>query len=278
MLRNYSQDSRPADVTIERLRRELRAANTTIIDLMSDEIQKVLTSYHYCETSEATNTWENEVADALLKLCNPLPNDAPRYFSNRAWCPLCHRGSSSADAVGFALPDGLRRHLVGWGNVPRCDIMTATSSLAWESWQRRFEESDAAKAAEDKLRLRQRRDTETLYRLGPKEEPKLLDDCVGFAGNARDSASLLWAEQRLLKLGFEVATEDRVKSFTRTSKNHIVYANPLANGSISFWAHWVSPQKRVATRYATFELQDRWKHDLGMKYKTRLAEALRRLV
>ncbi|KYF63874.1 hypothetical protein BE15_12430 [Sorangium cellulosum] len=102
----------------------------------------------------------------------------------------------------------------------------------------------------------------------------LIDESVGYGRAARDPTQLMWAEQRLSALGFQVVAEGRIKSYTQSDKGFVVYADPRAEGEISFRVYWMPQPKKFGRRYAQFSLKDAWKHDLVTKYKTRLVAAL----
>jgi hypothetical protein len=41
----------------------------------------------------------------------------------RAACPLCGSWGYGIGAHGYSLPEGLRRHLEGYGRVQECEVM-----------------------------------------------------------------------------------------------------------------------------------------------------------
>lgn len=278
MRRMYSHAPTPAEAMVTKLEEELYSARRTIIDLMPNKVGQILSSYYSCETSQATRTWMDAVIDALIEFAEPLPNAAPGYLSTRAYCPLCHRGSSSPYTDGFTLSEGLRRHLSGRGHVQQCDVMTATMALARESWRSRFQASDAAEAKQAFAQKEQRGRTEILYRLGPNEEPQLVDEYV-WGSRCRDPAELEWAEQRLSTLGFTANDENKIKSYTQPNTDFVVYADPRSKGEISFRVYLLSPpkSKRFGRKYSIFKMPDTWKHNLTTKFKTGLSSAINEL-
>jgi hypothetical protein len=154
--------------------------------------------------------------------------------------------------------------------------MVATMALAREEWQSRFAAADAAAASQAQALKEQRKNTELVYRIGPKEDPELLEDGIYCGDGARDPANLPWAEQRLSSLGFETVADGRIRSYTQVGEDFIVYADPRAKGEISFRVYRIPPPKRLGGSYQCFVLKDSGKNDLAVKYKVRLSAAVAR--
>lgn len=52
----------------------------------------------------------------------------------RALCPLCKQGAQGTrDLKGYAVPDGLRRHLLGELNSRQCVVFGAAEAIARDS-------------------------------------------------------------------------------------------------------------------------------------------------
>lgn len=146
-----------SEQTIRDLQNELEQTRSSVIYMMPFEAQLILTSYDSCTTRVETYQWPNAVAFKLSDLATILP---PSIFdtSDRAYCPLCRAGSSRPDEEGFRLPEGLRRHLVGWGDSYRCPVFTIARRIAKEDRDKRFHRvEDRAKA-----KILKRRKLETL--------------------------------------------------------------------------------------------------------------------
>ncbi|HEY0006384.1 MAG TPA: hypothetical protein VGB17_16500 [Pyrinomonadaceae bacterium] len=162
-----------------RLQNELYHARYNIIDLMSKEVKELLHSFHSCKSREETYIGEHSAAETIISLAKRIPPKEGAYFSHRAYCPLCGDGSSSPYASGFSIPEGLRRHLVGWGNNRnQCPVFGAAMSLARDYWYEQFHEQEEAKAAEKAAHILERRKTETLYNTAPNEKPELIDENI----------------------------------------------------------------------------------------------------
>src|SRR5688572_12706949 len=113
------------DDEIRKLRSELYSARRTIVDLMPDKISQLLGDYYRCDTRIDLHRWHGEVIDAIVEMASPLAGLRDSYFHApraRAYCPLCGDGSQGPYEEGFALPEGLRRHLAGWGNCRQCRV------------------------------------------------------------------------------------------------------------------------------------------------------------
>jgi hypothetical protein len=126
-----------SEPTIGHLQNELDQTRWSVIHMMPFEVQMILTSYHSCETRMEARQWPDVAASKLSELAKLLP---PSIFdsSDRAYCPLCGDGSSWAYQTGFRLPEGLRRHLVGWGDRQPCPVFAIARRLAKEDWDERF--------------------------------------------------------------------------------------------------------------------------------------------
>lgn len=61
-----------------------------------------------------TDAWEDETIDALITAANKLAQRTP--------CPLCGR-SPQSEPDGYLVPEGLARHLRGWGALGQCRVM-----------------------------------------------------------------------------------------------------------------------------------------------------------
>lgn len=125
----------------ERLREELFWAKEAIINLMPEDLRKILNSYYLCNSKDETNAWLEKIAKELIAKAAPIHPKRDYSPAEHAYCPLCGSGSLTPYQSGFILPEGLRRHLIGWrGRKKQCDVVRAAVSLAHESWSERFPE------------------------------------------------------------------------------------------------------------------------------------------
>jgi len=117
------------------------------------------------------------VIEAVVNRATLLPGGEGELVSRRrAFCPLCGAGSHHTGERGYAVPEGLQAHLEFRGNVQRCLVMAAAYELAVNNWSTRFGASDKAAEAAKMKKLAERRESETLYRVSPSDEPKLLEE------------------------------------------------------------------------------------------------------
>jgi hypothetical protein len=222
---------------IKRLEHELYQVRQTIIHLMPENIRAILWGYRDCTDRAATHRWEDEAADQLIELAHVLTSEEGSYWWERAYCPLCRDGSTSPYQSGFAVPEGLRRHLVGWGNVRQCDVTAAVMALARAYWDDKFGAAERAEETEKQALVANRKKTETLYVIDPTGEPQLIDEGLGFLAfgdTARSESELSWAEQRLSDLGFQTSHEGNVRCYTSERGDFVVYADPRVKGKITF--------------------------------------------
>ncbi len=264
---------------IKRLREELYESRTAILDLMPEEARKILMSYYRCQSSEEGFTWKYDTINQIIGLAKVLEPNQGAYFSDRAYCPLCGRGSSAPYEEGFAIPEGLSRHLEGWGTVRQCDVMRATLKLAREYWFEKFHAQDAAEAKRKEIVKRRRESTETVYRIAPHGKPQLIDDLSW--DTPRDPLELSWAERRLEDLGFTISMEGNIKSYIKEHDDCVVYADPRAEKEIKFSAFKKPLPKSSRSGVqrgwigSSFSLRDDWKKDLLVKHECRVAKAIK---
>ncbi len=215
------------DKRIERLEAELDEARRDIVDLARAELWDVLHGYLPCGSREEHYRWQLDLVAAVVARAVPEPETLS--WQPRALCHLCRRGGHSPHLRGFALPEGLSRHLMGVGRAHRCAVTNAAFRLAREHLRDRFEEAEeAARRLEEG-----RRGTERLYLIAPWSAPRPLDEGPAFGGRSpRGSESLKAAERRLADLGFRTEVDGAVVSYRFVRDDLVVFADPRAEGRI----------------------------------------------
>jgi hypothetical protein len=259
--------------TISHLQNELHRTRLSVMEMMPFEAQVILTSYHSCKSRQHTRLWPHIAATKIIELATILP---PTIFdsSKRAYCPLCGASGSNKYSPGFSVPEGLRRHLLGWSNSSICPMFDIVLRMANEEWDKSFFETEE----QERARIQERKKHETLYKAAPKDEPKLLDEGFSLFQRPRTLKELPWAEARLATLGFLTLTEDRVRWYIDERERFVVYADPCEHGQISFRVYAKPVPKRGHTsQISDFRLFDRWKNDIRRKYEARLPRQDERL-
>lgn len=260
---------------IQKLQEELRKARYATIRLMPDDIEHLLMSYRQVDSREHSRRWEHETIDKLLNKAKPIN----RAFDRRAYCPLCGKSSSAPSADGFTFPEGLKRHLSGFGNTGQCDVTEAAFALARDRWHKLFDEVDQQERNASQIERARRKTTETLYLTAPDLEPELLDSEFAFLRQSRNQDGMAWAESRLRELGFQISQENNIKSYTMERDDRVVYADPRGIGRIEFSVFkkpLPTPRRSRRPRvrsFPRFHLLDSWKYDIRNKFEKRLAEA-----
>lgn len=260
----YSNDLQ-INSRIKRLEESLFFAHQLVLSLIPEKYRSIMESYSSCESIDDTYSWKRRVCDEIISCAETLDVDQGSYFQPRAYCPLCGEGSSSPYDQGFAVPEGLKRHLSGWGGNRGCEVINLTSHYAREYWDRKFKSIVETERMDKALTLERRMKSETIYLVDPNSDPKLLDTEKAFFPS-RSGEEIEWAENRLAELGFVESLASNVKSFTDVKENIIIYADPTVHGKITFIAY-KSPFKRRSKRLATFEIRDSWKNGLKAKYE-----------
>lgn len=268
------------EAKIRRLEDDLYFARRTIIQLMTDNVQEIMNGCYSCRSRQELYRWEREAAEQIVNLANVLSAEEGSYLSNRAYCPLCGQGSSSPYKRGFSVPEGLRRHLTGWGNCQQCRVMQAAMSLAHDYWQRKYADVEKAEEGKGREKLAQRKKSEVLYCTAPDLEPELIDERLSFGGTPRSKRELDWIEERLANLGFQIACDANVKSYTNEHGDFVVYADPRQSGKVDFNVFpkdYKRSRGHSRFRWASFYMLDGWKKELREKYDVRVENAISQL-
>lgn len=160
-----------AKETIKRLEEYLYEAREDLINLVPYDLSNILLSYYSCVNRSQANGWRESIIDKILSHAKLLSRDEGVYFGDRAYCPLCGKGTSAPYEKGFSHPEGLRQHLDGYVQSRQCSPMKAAYSLAVSHWNQKFGE-DERREAEEKIKDEaERRKSETLYVLSLYGEP-----------------------------------------------------------------------------------------------------------
>jgi hypothetical protein len=117
---------------VQRLKEDLYLAREAILDLLPDDLGEVARKMSQVHSWEELNDLEKRLTAAVMQKAEPLSPGSyvSTSSSKRAYCPLCRSGSSAPYESGFALPDGLQRHLRGEGNTRRCSVTEALFKLS----------------------------------------------------------------------------------------------------------------------------------------------------
>ena len=140
---------------IERLKCELEDARKTILQILPEELRKLLWTYDDCKSPAEAREWKDTIVEEILDYVYNIPHDSPMVTTGiyhpyvpeiiikRAYCPLCGSGTQSWGewtGEGFAFPEGLRRHLIGYGKMSICSVMEQVLIMAGEHWREAFAE------------------------------------------------------------------------------------------------------------------------------------------
>jgi hypothetical protein len=259
-----------SDIEVVGAEKELSLTRQVQVGMASEKVQHVLHGYANCQSRNEANNWRHEVMDALIEAFDVLPESGAS--SNRSVCPLCGDGGQGRSNEGFT-PQGLWHHLSGWGRFRQCQIIDTTMLLATEYWDKRFRESDLEELKVKQAVLSARLKVETLYRVSPFGEAELANsNCLK---EARDADGMLWVEDRLNSLGFQIVNEDRTKSYLNERLDVVVYADPRFRGGIDFSVYRLPLYKKPGLRATgemapPFRITDNLKNDLLRIYEFRI--------
>lgn len=115
---------------IRSTQREIEQLRMTILHLSPKQFHDVLSSYTACESRD---DWEERATTEIIQKTIPITKTPDSDYNGlRAYCPLCGAGRNDAygQPPGYAYPEGLRRHLLGWGTARRCPVVGAVIGLA----------------------------------------------------------------------------------------------------------------------------------------------------
>ncbi len=262
-----------AEMEIKQLKNLVWKTRRGLLALMPSDIVNLLDGHLSCESDDDAKRWRDDVIDVLVERAEHTAFVDPRRGDVRVWCPLCKEGSTGGS--GFALPEGLRRHLEGSYQATRCFVMEVVLGLLYDHVHDplRLGRRDSPEV------LAKRRRTETRYRLAPGGGPLLYDEQM-LGDQPRSADQLAWAEERLQALGFRCVDEGKTRGWVDETDDYVVYADPRATGCIRFKV-WRKPLPshptigpHVTCETGRFQLLDSWKQDLPGKYAERVAKAL----
>jgi hypothetical protein len=280
----YMRGYETTDEYLERLQSKLEEAFQTIIYLMPDKFREVLESYYRCESPADAEYWEAIARSKVIDLATPTPEEEQPfgfYLTERAPCPLCGAEASSPFYRGFSLPEGLNRHLEGYGRMSKCRVMIAARHLSEAYFYKKFAETEKRELQEKLLAIQQRKKNEVLYLIEPNTEPRLIDE-LSYGDVAREPAYLAWAEQRLTELGFLPSTENNVRQYVLDLSDFIVFADPRAKSKIEFRVYKTPISSRRGSRKRptsqSFCLRDNWTKNIQRQFQGMLSVAVETLL
>lgn len=82
-------------------------ARRAILDLMPDDLERLLTSYYGCESRGDTYRWPDETTYKIIELIPDEAKEETFFGEVRANCPLCGRRTQGPFDEGFKLPEGM---------------------------------------------------------------------------------------------------------------------------------------------------------------------------
>src|SRR4051794_29854154 len=89
---------------IRSLRENLREARRDLLSLIPFELSTILSSYLSCSDRLEADGWRANITEQIISHAKILSASEGSYRWNRAYCPLCGKGSSSPYEKGFSHP------------------------------------------------------------------------------------------------------------------------------------------------------------------------------
>lgn len=236
-------------------------------------LERLFRDYHGIGSDHEYYAWRRTIIDRVAKIAERRATPGDLYSgspSPRAACPLCRDIPTGwgYPPAGYALPEGLERHLTGWGNMSKCSVMEALDTEAAGATKEARQEAERAKAAQQEARRR----NETVYLIEPFAEPVLLEE-NRYWGKSRNPEELAAAEERLRELGFARETDGNIVVYRLRRAPYAVLADPRTQGRISF--HVYDERRKVRQWGRTdFYMLDSWHNDIVGKFETRFKDTI----
>lgn len=271
---------RSKDDEIKRLKEELWFARTTIIDLVPAPFCEFFRGYYHCNTRSEGYEWRRNLVAEIIEN-TPVDDQENFGFQRTTRCPLCDDSPSHFYRDGFTFPEGLRRHLTGFGNTNQCSVMREVYALVRDYWNDKFSEQEELEREEEYRLKQERMKTETLYITEPFGDAELLDGRYSWS-DSRNEEGIQWAEDRLETLGFSIHLNGRTKTYIKEYDDLVVYSDPRTDKKIDFTVYSKPLPKRRPSRglykynVGHFSFQDTWKHGLPEKFEKRVDETRER--
>ena len=136
--------------------------NTELVEELCDEIHYIrstflhilpfslddndLGNYYNIKSSLELSSWEHKFIDKVVDEVDTSQwdkkmksNEFKRNLNSRGECPLCHSkpygawNDWEAAEYGYTIPEGLRRHLTGYGKMNQCVVVKSIFNYVFDS-------------------------------------------------------------------------------------------------------------------------------------------------
>ena len=241
------KDWAPPDV-VKKLRDQLEEAQFDVVSLatrnLPPEVGAALRGYSDCKNQREFINWRYAVVDQIIAVAKPDPASRKSlYDGERGYRPLCGGGATDIYGGGFhgyTLPEGLNRHLTGYGNTYRCDVMKHAFAATHDHMRPTLDAENRQKR-EDK---EARRKTERLYKVDDGE-PSLIDDHML---DHRTFDEISAVEERLRSLGFVIEERDNIVSYRLPHPDYLILADPREPRRLNFRLFKLTPSGKARRR------------------------------
>jgi hypothetical protein len=254
------------------LERQVADLRHTVIDLAPERFRDLLqVCNHSISSRRDCADWKREAIAAIVEQTEPEPRLS--MLDERSACPLCGSYGITCRS-GFALPEGLRRHLVGDRKARPCKVIQAAFNLVRDQHASQFEIAEQAEREEKERRLR----SLPTVLIDPAKEPLTLFESESRWERLRSPEELVQADELLRKIGFVIEKENNVTAYKfMQGATIMVMANPREQGKVSFRIFKRSGKhrwKRISSRRQDdFVLHDK-RGGWLIKFRTLMLEQL----
>lgn len=216
---------------IQKLEEELYVARHFVIERLPEHLSGLMSDVIYGKRPQTG------LIEKIVEATEPISAyERDPIGSPRAYCPLCDAGSTGwYGEAGYAIPEGLARHLTGYGNTRRCQVMEIVNALERSRREDTRKHEEATKRAEAERELKRLLSKEPRYKTGPECTGQLAEEVGWRYDGVRNARQMELVEGRLETMGFVVKIDGRVHSVTQAwGEKYVVYADARSVKKIDF--------------------------------------------
>lgn len=137
-------DYRDVTLIVGEVRQWHRRHEQEVLYSAYDAIQSIITARYPAQMKgfdliRGYQEYEDWLRNLLTTIYHEAENAIASPFyrgQGRVPCPLCGQGPEQIySAEGWLVPEGLKRHLDGWGKIRRCPVITVLWAKSSQYWR-----------------------------------------------------------------------------------------------------------------------------------------------
>lgn len=115
----------------------LHIARRAVLSMVRARYPDDVAAFERVRGWETFEPWCDDFVDTLLGKAEEAIASPFHRGVGRVLCPLCGEGPEQVwTEQGWSVPEGLRRHLTGYGRVSQCSVMVVLGAITREHWSR----------------------------------------------------------------------------------------------------------------------------------------------